>query len=387
MLARCPATAGRRAIAPVASGRIGVPNLPRRYADPHHRWARALALTASRLAVRPNAVPSPPVLAAPSTSPGSTVTGWLESIALVVAIGALSVAYAIGHAWGAHPIAFILYAMVASAGATLAFTGLGPDPRAIILHPKSWIVGLAIILTEIFYYLTLTYVPPAHGNLMMRISIPIAMLAGWGLLGRRPPALALGAALLIVIATLFVIAFSPPDVRWPMAAAGFLGSTFMAVRGFVSEFHPWNRVARTVREKLRVTGIFVLITSLMSLVLTATAAVMLPENRFIPTVAQMLHVPTLLLGALLGGAILTTMMYLNFSSVVKITTENVTAMMAFAPLAAWAFQEVAVALGLIVAERPAPRLVAAMLVFVTAVLMIFWAGRKRRLRIEARASG
>ena len=323
-----------------------------------------------------------------ATSPSASVrSGWLEATILVIAIGALSVAYAIGNAWGAHPIAFILYAMVASAVATLALTGLGPHALSIMLHPKSWIVGLAIILIEVFYYLTLAYVPPAHGNLMMRMSIPIAMLAGWSLLGRRPPRLAIAGAVLIVAATAFVIAVTPANVRWPMAVAGFMGSAFMAVRGFVSEFHPSNRAANTVREKLRVTGIVVLVTSLMSLAVTAAAALLLPDSRFIPTVAQMLHLPTLLIGGLGGGAILTLMMYLNFSAVVKITTENVTAMMAFSPITSWVFQEVGVASGLLVAARPAPYLVAAMLVFVASVLMIFRGGRRRRSGAEARGVG
>ena len=319
-------------------------------------------------------------------SPAFAARGWLEAAALVVAIGALTVAYAVGHAYGGHPIAFILYAMIAAATLALAITGLASDTLAIVLHPASWIIGLAIILIEVFYYLTLTYVPPAHGNLMMRVSVPIAMLAGWTLLGRRPPRLAIAGGILMIAASAYVVAMTPADVRWPMAGAAVLGSTFMAVRGFVSEFHAWNRAAKSVRERLRVTGTVVLVTSLLSLALTAAASLLLPDLAFIPTIDQMLHLPTLLIGGGVGGAILTLMMYLNFSSVVKITTENVTAMMAFSPLTSWAFQEIAVASGLIVADRPAPRLVATMFAFIACVLLIFWAGSRARVGANARAA-
>ena len=316
-------------------------------------------------------------------SPSYAMSGWIEAAAFVICIGVLSLVYAIGHSFGAHPIAFILYATLASALATLAFTGLGSDAVAIMLHPTSWIVGMAIILIEVFYFMVLAHVSPAHGNLMLRIGIPIAMVSGWLLLRRRAPAFAVAGGVAIVAATAFVIGITSPAARWPMAAFGTLASVFMVVRGFASEFHPWNRTARTVRDKVRVTGIVVLVTSLMSLTLTAVATMaiaagILPPLQFIPSAAQLLHAPTILLGSLAGGAILTLMMYLNFASVVKITTENLTAMMAFSPVTAWAFQELGVMLGLIAVNRPEPRLIAAMFVFVASVLLIFWAGQRAR---------
>ncbi len=320
-------------------------------------------------------------------APSYAASGWIEAVAYVIAIGALSLTYAVGHTLGAHPIAFILYAMLTSAVVTLAITGLGPDALAIALHPMSWLVGIAIILIEVFYFMTLAYVPPAHGNLVLRIGIPLAMLTGWALLGRRPRALAIAGGIAIVAATGFVIGVTAAGIRWPMATAGVLASVFMVVRGFGSEFHPWNRAARSVGAKLRFTGIVVLVTSLISLVLTTLAATstatgFIPQFRFVPTAAQLLHVPTILLGSLAGGAILTLMAYLNFSSVVKITTENFMAMMAFSPVAAWLFQELGVALGLIVVNRPELQLVLAMIVMVASVLLIFWSGRRTRYALS-----
>jgi amino acid transporter len=171
-----------------------------------------------------------------------------------------------------------------------------------------------------------------------------------------------------------------------MAASGILTGVFMVVRSYGGEFHPWNRAARTVREKLSVTGMLVLVTSIASLAATALAAAaiavgLLPESRIVPTAAQMLHVPTIVLGSLAGGAILTLMMYLNFASVVKIETENLTAVMACSPLTVWAFQELGVLAGLIDARRPEPAVVAVMVVCIAAVLLIIRSGmRARRLR-------
>jgi hypothetical protein len=312
--------------------------------------------------------------------------GWLEAAGCVTCIGALSLLYAIGNMLGAHPIAFILYAVLVSAIATLAVVGTGSQALAIMLHPLSWAVGLGMILLEIFYYQTLAYVPPAHGNVILRVGIPIAMAAGWMLLRRRTPPLAIAGAVAILLATSYVVSATSPDVRWPMAAAGTLAAVFMVVRGFAAEFHPWNRAAKTVRDKLRITGLIILVTSVLSLAVaaiaaTAVAAHVLPSTRFVPTATQMLHAPTFLIGGLAGGAVFTLMMYLNFASVVKITTENLTAMMAFSPATAWLFQALGNALGLIKAPTPEPPIVAAIVVCIVAVLLIFWAGVRARVAV------
>ena len=304
--------------------------------------------------------------------------GWIEAAGCVTCIGVLSLLYAIGHTLGAHPIAFILYAVLVSAISTLAAVGPGPQAMAIISHPLSWVVGLGMILLEVFYYQTLAYVSPAHGNLMVRIGTPIAMVAGWVLFRRRTRPLAIVGGLAIVASTLFVIGVTSPVVRWPMAAMGTLAAVFLVARGFAAEFHPWNRAARTVREKLRVTGLIILVMSMLSLVLAAIAATavavqMLPHTPLVPTAGQMLHAPTFLVGGLAGGGVFTLMMYLNFASVVKITTENLTAMMAFSPATAWLFQAFGDALGLIKAPTPEPPIIAAIVVTIAAVLLIFWA--------------
>jgi hypothetical protein len=307
--------------------------------------------------------------------------GWLEATACVFAIGALSLVYAIGFALGAHPVAFILYAMIAAAAMMLAAVGFAPHALAIARHPMSWIVGLSIILLEVFYFQTIAYVAPAHGNVVLRIAVPISMAAAWAFLHRRPRPLAMVGGAVTVLVVAFVIAVTPAGVRWPMAAAGVLAGSFMVLRGFASEFHPINRAARTVRDKLRFTGVVVLIASLLSLALVVAASLAVRETPMLPTAAQLLHVPTMLLGCVVGGVVLTLMFYFNFSSVIAIGTENLMAMMAFSPATTWIFQEIGVALGLIDVRRPDADIAAAIVLCIAAVLLIFWADvRARRVR-------
>ena len=80
-----------------------------------------------------------------TVAPPIPVSGWIEAGIYVCSIGVLGLIYAVGHQIGAHPIAFILYAMVVSALMLLAATGPGPEALRIILAPQSWLVGIATV--------------------------------------------------------------------------------------------------------------------------------------------------------------------------------------------------------------------------------------------------
>jgi drug/metabolite transporter (DMT)-like permease len=310
------------------------------------------------------------------------ISGWIEAGVYVFAIGLLSLAYVIGHQLGAHPIAFILYAFIASSTALLTITGLGPEALRIIISPRSWLVGIGTVSMEIFYYLVLAHVTPAHGSLLVRLSIPVSMLIGWPLLARRPRGLALLGAAVVVAGIVPLILSIDADARLATAGWAIASAFAFNLRGFAAEFHPWNRRAKTVMEKLRISGLIVLVTSISALLLTGvgTLAVrrgLIPPLAVLPTAEQMLHVPTILLGTLVGGAILTSMAVLGFSAVVKITTENFAATSAFTPAAALLVQMGGSAIGLIPDYALDPKLLPAMAVVIGGVFLILYAARRR----------
>jgi len=288
----------------------------------------------------------------------------------------------VGQQVGAHPIAFILYAMLISAVALLAVTGLGSDALDVMLAPQSWLVGIGMIGIEIAYYILLDHVAPAHGSLLVRLAIPLSMLAGWMLFARRPSRLALignGVVFLGIVPLLITI---DPAHRAAGIAAGVGSAVFSTVRSFAAEFHPWNRRAKTVMEKLRVTGLVVAVTSLASIALAGAVAALialghLPPTKMMPTWEEMVHVPTILLATLVGGVVLTAMAALSFSAVVKITTENLMSAHAFTPLATLLLQMAATSVGLIPAYALDPSLLPAMATVIAGVFLILYAARRR----------
>lgn len=303
------------------------------------------------------------------------VSGWLEAGGYVLAIGVLGIAYATANFHGAHVVVFILYSLLVSAVALLAVAGLGPEPLRIMLAPQSWLVGLSNLAMEATFFLMLSTVPPADATLIARLSIPFALVLGMVLLGRRPAPLAwLGAAVVLAGVGLVVATF---DLS--RQGIGLLYGTgaalLITIRAFATELHPWNRAARTVAEKMRVTGLVVLVTALTGMALAAAAAALvsagtLPRTELVAAPADLLHVPTILMAAFVGGAVFTAMNYFQFSSVVKIRTENFLAAGAFMPFATLLLQFPARDLGLIRVDPFDWRLLPAMLLTVAGVMIL-----------------
>ena len=96
-----------------------------------------------------------------------------------------------------------------------------------------------------------------------------------------------------------------------------------------------------------------------------------------PTAAQMLHGPTIMLGSVVVGALLTAMAALSFSAVVKITTENFVATHAFMPVATLLAQIGAANIGLIPGYVLDPSLMPAMGIVIAGVLLMLYAARRR----------
>ncbi len=317
----------------------------------------------------------------PSPSPHG-ISGWIEAALFVVAIAILSISYAIGSQFNAHPIAFILIAMVTSSTILLATTGFGSDARAIIATPLSWVVGTLTILLEVFYYMLLTYVPPAPGSVLVRFSIPMAIVIAWLVFHRRPRALAvIGGAMVLAACTSVWLGFSDAQ-RLPAILAGVGSALSFVGRNFASERHPWNRPGASVYDKLRFTGIVVMITSIVGVAATALAggliaAGILPQTPLVPTPQQLLHPQTMLLGLCVGGLLLTVMAYLTYSSVAKISAENFTAVAAFIPLATLALQQLAIMAGIIPPIAFDWSLVPEIAVVIVGVLLILTAQRRR----------
>ncbi len=303
------------------------------------------------------------------------VVGWIEAACYTLAIGVLSVAYAVANQQGAHIVVFILYSLLVSAIALIAITGFGDDARAVMKAPETWIVGISNIVVEGAYAILLGYVAPADGSLMLRWSIPLALVIGAAFMHRYPSLITWAGGLLVGGVVVWLMLGVEPAVIIPVAACAAASAIAINVRGFASEFHKQNRAATTITQKMQVTGVVTLVTVatsvvLVALLMMAVSTGLLPATPLLPDPEALLHMPTIVLALLVGGAIFTAMTYLSFSSVLKIRTENFIATSAFMPLATFLVQWPAASLGWITLPPFEWRLMPAMLLAIVGVLIM-----------------
>jgi drug/metabolite transporter (DMT)-like permease len=322
-----------------------------------------------------------------STAPAGTaargLNGWVEAAIFAVALSVLNIAYGLAFQLGAHTVAFIGYAVIFASLTLLAITGPGPDWRKIVWHPLSFGIGGGIIAMEGSYFLLMTYVTPAEGSLLVRLNVPTAAVLAMVLAGRRTPILGLLGHAVVVAAILWYVPALPAGNRTTAVLIGVACGFIMTARWFATEYHTWNRAAANITEKMRLTGLVLLVTSLMAAVLVGVlmafvAQGVLPASAWLPTPAQLVHLPTILCGLFVGAAVLTTMQYFGFSTVVKIGSENFLAATALIPLVTVLFQWAAVAVGIL---APVPfdwTVLPSMLTVFAGVLVVIWAGMRTR---------
>ena len=308
--------------------------------------------------------------------------GWIEAGCFAVALAVLNVTYGIGQQLGVNPIALLVWAMPVGAIALLAVAGLGPDWLRIMTHPLSLVVGGAIIAMEGVYYVLIGHVTPTDGSVLVRIGVPIAMLLAFLVTGRRPSRLGfLGAALIagvILWYTSQMRSAAPLTALSLGAVCGFI----IGARSLAAEHHPWNRAARTIPEKMRVTGLVLLFASGLGVALTCAAIAaadhgLLPPTSWLPRWSDLVHPPAIWLGLFLGVVVLTVMQYLSFSIVVKLGAETFVATTAFIPFTTLAVQQLAVAVGLMAPLPVDWRVMPAMLGLLAGVTLVILGTRPR----------
>ena len=324
---------------------------------------------------------SPPPAAA-------SISGWIEAGLFILTITLLNLSYVAAHALGAHPIVFLVYAMLIAAVALVVVAGPGPEPIRVMLAPLSWVVGGGIIGMEAFYYLTLWYVTPAEASVLTRLAIPVSMMMGYAV-ARRPTALALVGAGCVIAGVVWLSSSIPKERAIPGLALAMACAIIMSTRTYATEYHPWNRRAVTVTDKMRVTGLVLLSTSIAGTLLVAALMVaagvgLFRPGTWLPAAQQFLHWPTFLVSLLVGAMVLTAMQYLSFSSVVKIGTQNFIATTAFTPLVTLAAQELVVAAGWLPPMPVEWQILPAMAIVAVGVFVIILAGRSTVAPASAR---
>jgi hypothetical protein len=291
-------------------------------------------------------------VAAATSSPPAGLNGWVEAGLFSLALGVLNVSYGLGQQYGVHPVALLFWAMPTAAVALLIASGLGPDWRAILRHPLSLVVGGGIIAMEAVYYVLLGFVNPTDGSILVRLSVPIAIMLGYLIAGRRPGRLAVAGGLVTLATILWYTARVDSPAPLIALALGDVCGFIMSGRSFAAEHHPWNRAAHTIRDKMRVTGLVLGLASgvgiaLLFAAMAAAAARIVAAPPWLPQFHHLADGSAVRIGLFVGVLVLTAMQYLGFSVVLKLGSERFIATGALTPVTTLIVQLIVVAIGLL----------------------------------------
>ena len=165
-----------------------------------------------------------------------TASGWWEAFAFVWVIGFLNLTYAAGIALGVHPAAFLLEAFLFGGISLVLIAKPGENAHRIIFAPQTWAYGAATILSEIFYYLMIVFVPPADASVFMRVTILVTILLAWLVVGRRITGLRALGMVITLIGLLITGYFFPATHSAPFVAVTLAAAAFMSMRNLLAEF-------------------------------------------------------------------------------------------------------------------------------------------------------
>ena len=237
----------------------------------------------------------------------------------------------------ANPPLYASFALFISACVLLIVAGPGPLGVRTLRDVYTWLYGILQVLFGIVEAYVFSLITATEGNLLFRFSIPLVLITGLIIFGRRPDRndIILN---LIVLAALGYIAYTlPENVRLIALLGVFVACIFYVLRNVVAEMHPTSNASEGVRDQCRVTGFVMLVTSfifmgaysLVGYVLDTSA----PNHGFssLPTLAAFTNTAVLITAALSGIFIIAPAKYLYFYLARKINSDNYTIIATFVP--------------------------------------------------------
>jgi drug/metabolite transporter (DMT)-like permease len=320
-----------------------------------------------------------------SPRPSRTAVGWIEAGLFVLVIGLIGAVYTIANELGAHAVAFMLTSMLLSGSVLTILTGAGRNALRITLAPLTWVFGVSYFMVETLYFVIIQWVTAAEASLLVRLSIPISLAFGFVVAGRRPRPLAWLGALIVTGGVGTLVARLDLSRQWQGLAGAALIAVLFVACGFASELHPWNRAARGLMDRLRVTALVTLLTALAGWLLVAAGMLAVHRGwlaplRLLPRPVDLVHPPTLWLALLVGGVMFTALNFLYLSSVVTIGAERFVAASAFMPPTTYLVLLAAAAMGLVAPVSLDWGLVPAMALAIAGILVVIAGSRPRPAR-------
>ncbi len=205
----------------------------------------------------------------------------------------------------------------------LSIAGKGENSLKTILSARSWLYGIFQILKNLTMVAAFFFVAATEANLIINIEIIISILLSWALLHRKPLKSDYVSITLILFGIITIIAHLDSSVRVPAALLLFFSGFCTSIRTIIAEIHPENKAQMTIKDRCRVTGFVIIVTSITFIaVLMALSFIVqyLPQEiqssaiivKTIPSKAEFLYSYNLIAATVVGIFVFAPSMYFYF---------------------------------------------------------------------------
>ena len=241
--------------------------------------------------------------------------------------------------FGAHPIVYISFTMLAAAIALMLLARPGHLGGATLKRPETWVYGFVIALGGILSIACLNYVSAAQLSLLQCISTLLVFVLSFIFLGQRISVkewlslgfIAAGIGLLLEAAGL------PTEFLVPLVVLLVTRGIAQAIQQIVTEVHKANRVAQTFHQTLRVTAMVMGVTSILFIVVFGSLAYLksfseVPFWPVLPELKDYFNLPMFLYCTVIGCLLHAPVRYCEFLATKKISAKYFMAVVSVQPI-------------------------------------------------------
>lgn len=195
---------------------------------------------------------------------------------------------------------------------TLIFVaGPGNNGLKTVTSLNSWLFSICQILKNICYITALIYITSTELDLLRNMEIAIALIFTSIFLKRKLNPIDILGIFLTIIGSFIILNEMGVDIKIIVFLWVFAGAIFGSIRTIVTETHPQNKVQMTLKDRCRVSGYIMMVTSVAFIAFFGLIAYIgsvsspevtnqIPFYNSLPKLEDFFHIPTVI-GSLIHG--------------------------------------------------------------------------------------
>lgn len=248
-------------------------------------------------------------------------------------------------AYHVQPAIFVCANAFTCALILILFAGPGTGGIKTVLSFHTWGYGMFQILTNIGMSFAFVYITSTETKLMSSIEIIFSFVLAYIFLKRKPNLYDIFGMVITLIAFALVAINLDAAVRFDAILWVIVGSLAVTFRTIIAETHPQNIKEQSVKDRCRVTGYIMIITTISFILFFAVLAQFEnsldfnnPLLKLVPHKQDFFHTASIVCGVILGTLVYPATMYFYFMAAKFANTETFAMMRSIQPMVTYGIE-------------------------------------------------